>query len=111
MKTSADDIPVLLVGGGAIIAPDELSGASKVIKPEWSGVANAIGAATARVSGIVDTIESTESRTSAQVMEEISKRAVQKAVDNGAKADTVEVVELDHLPLQVSDTWVGRCIS
>ncbi len=36
MKTSADDIPVLLVGGRAIIAPDELSRASKVVKPEWS---------------------------------------------------------------------------
>lgn len=101
MKTSADDIPVLLVGGGAIIAPDELSGASKVVKPEWSGVANAIGAATARVSGIIDTIESTESKTSSQVLERISKRAIQRAVKNGAKAETVQVVEQDHLPLQV----------
>jgi hypothetical protein len=102
MKTSADDIPVLLVGGGAIIAPDELSGASRVVKPEWSGVANAIGAVTARVSWIIDTIESTESKSSSQIMKEISKRAIQKAVENGAKAETVQVVEMDHLPLQVS---------
>jgi N-methylhydantoinase A/oxoprolinase/acetone carboxylase beta subunit len=102
MKTSAADIPVLLVGGGAVMAPDELSGASKVVKPQWSGVANAIGAATARISGIVDTIESTESKTSAQVMELISKRAIEKAVENGAKIETVQVVEMDHLPLQVS---------
>ena len=101
MKTSAADIPVLLVGGGAVMAPDELSGASKVVKPQWSGVANAIGAATARVSGIIDTIESTESKTSALVMELISKRAIQKAVENGAKLETVQVVEMDHLPLQV----------
>jgi hypothetical protein len=72
------------------------------VKPEWSGVANAIGAATARVSGIIDTIQSTESKTSKQVMEEISKRAIQKAIENGAKAETVQVVEMDHLPLQVS---------
>lgn len=91
MKTSAEDIPVLLVGGGAIIAPDELAGASKVVKPQWSGVANAIGAATARVSGVIDTIESTESKTSAQVMDEVSKRAIQKAIDNGAIAATVQV--------------------
>jgi hypothetical protein len=44
MKTSAEDIPVLLVGGGAMLAPDKLAGASTVIKPEYSGVANAIGA-------------------------------------------------------------------
>jgi N-methylhydantoinase A/oxoprolinase/acetone carboxylase beta subunit len=102
MKTSADDIPVLLVGGGAILAPDELAGASKVVKPQWSGVANAIGAATARVSGIIDTIESTESKTTAQIMGLISERAVEKAVENGAKRETVQVVEMDHLPLQVS---------
>ncbi len=107
MKTSANDIPVLLVGGGAIIAPDSLSGASKVVKPEWSGVANAIGAATARVSGIIDTIESTENETSSEVMETISKRAIQKAIENGAKAETVQVVEMDHLPLQVN-TMLSR---
>ena len=102
MKTSADDLPVLLVGGGAVIAPDELAGASKVVRPEWSGVANAIGAATARVSGIIDTIESTESKTTAQVTEEISQLAIERAVDNGAKRETVQVVEIDHIPLQVS---------
>lgn len=83
------------------MAPDELVGASKVVKPEWSGVANAIGAATARVSGIIDTIESTDTMTPTRVMEEVSKRAIQKAIENGAKAETVQVVEMDHLPLQV----------
>lgn len=106
MKTSADELPVLLVGGGAIIAPDELAGASKVVKPEWSGVANAIGAATARVSGIIDTIESTETKTTHQVMEETSKRAIEKAIGNGAKKETVQVVEMDHLPLQASSPFI-----
>lgn len=49
MKTSPEDIPVLLVGGGAAIAPSILAGASRVIKPSYGGVANAIGAAIAKV--------------------------------------------------------------
>ncbi|KAK8139057.1 hydantoin utilization protein A [Apiospora sp. TS-2023a] len=100
MKTSPSDIPVVLVGGGAVIAPDRLVGASRVIKPNWSGVANAIGAATARVSGTVDSIVSTESRTVAHAIEEISQAAVDKAVANGAARQTVTIAEVESFPLQ-----------
>lgn len=104
MKTSPEDLPVLLVGGGAIVAPDELLGASRVIKPEYSGVANAIGAAIARVSAVIDTVKSTESKSVAVLVEEISKEAVQKAVKSGAAEDSVKIVEVDALPLPVSFT-------
>lgn len=100
MKTSPDDIPVVLVGGGAVIAPDSLKGASRVVKPNWSGVANAIGAATARVSGVVDLVESTESRSKAEVMEMVSKRAVEAAVQSGALRETVTIAEMESYPLQ-----------
>ncbi|GJC80850.1 putative D-/L-hydantoinase subunit A [Colletotrichum liriopes] len=100
MKTSPDDIPVVLVGGGAVIAPDALVGASRVIKPEWSGVANAIGAATARVSGVIDSIESTETKSSAEVLKELSQRAVDRAVENGALRESVTIAEIESFPLQ-----------
>jgi N-methylhydantoinase A/oxoprolinase/acetone carboxylase beta subunit len=99
MKTSPEDLPVLLVGGGAIIAPDELKGASRVIKPEWSGVANAIGAAMARVSAVIDTVKSTEKKTVKQILKEISEEAKAKTVEAGASAESVEVVEVEDLPL------------
>lgn len=101
MKTSPEDLPVLLVGGGAVIAPDELKGASKVLKPQWSQVANAIGAAIARVSAVVDTVKSTQSKTTAELLEEVNKEAIERTVAAGASRESVEIVEQETLPLQV----------
>ncbi|KAF2855492.1 DUF917-domain-containing protein [Plenodomus tracheiphilus IPT5] len=100
MKTTPEDIPVLLVGGGAVIAPDELRGASRVIKPKWSGVANAIGAAMARVSALVDTVKSTEKHTAKELLAEICEEAKQKTIQAGALAASVSIVEVEDLPLQ-----------
>lgn len=100
MKTSPEDVPVLLVGGGAVIAPDRLKGASRVIKPQWSGVANAIGAAMARVSAVIDTVKSTEKQTSKELLAEISEEAIQKTIEAGALATSVVIVEVEDLPLQ-----------
>lgn len=99
-KTSPEDIPVVLVGGGAIIAPESLRGASGVVKPDWSGIANAIGAATARVSGMVDSVGDTATRPKAQIMEDLSQRAIDAAVRNGALRETVTIAEMDSFPLQ-----------
>ncbi|KAF2831322.1 hypothetical protein CC86DRAFT_342049 [Ophiobolus disseminans] len=100
MKTAPEDLPVLLVGGGAVIAPDVLKGASRVIKPEWSGVANAIGAAMARVSAVVDTVKSTEKQTTKEILAEISEEAKQKTIEAGARPESVQIVEVEDLPLQ-----------
>lgn len=51
VKNSADPCTVILVGGGSVICPPQLDGVSKIIVPEFAGVANAIGAAIAQVSG------------------------------------------------------------
>ena len=51
MKLTRGDVPVVLVGGGSVLLPDSLSGASGILRPAHADVANAVGAAIGLVSG------------------------------------------------------------
>jgi hypothetical protein len=99
IKTSAGDVSVVLVGGGTILLGDALAGASEILKPDNAAVANAIGAAIAQVGGEIDHVFSLEGTSRAEVVAHAREEAVAKAVAAGALADTVEVVEVDEIPL------------
>jgi N-methylhydantoinase A/oxoprolinase/acetone carboxylase beta subunit len=101
MKTSPEDLPVILVGGGAIVAPNSLGGTSKVFKPALAHVANAIGAATARISVVEDTIMSTEETPARELLEQVKASALEKTAAAGAKSSSIEIVEVQTLPLPV----------
>lgn len=106
MKTSPGDMPVILVGGGAVVAPETLRGASRVLKPRWSEVANAVGAAIGRVSEVVDTIKSTESESEADILHKVKAEAVQRTVDAGALPSSVDIAEVDTMALPVSFMFI-----
>jgi N-methylhydantoinase A/oxoprolinase/acetone carboxylase beta subunit len=98
-KTTSEDIPVILVGGGSILLPSKLKGASRVVRPEHFDVANAIGAAIAQVSGSVDGIYDVASQGREKVIERIKEEARREAVRAGAAADSLEIVDLEEIPL------------
>ncbi len=99
MKISSGDVPVIVVGGGSILIPDSLKGAKEVIKPEHFEVANAIGAAIAQVSGSIDGVFDVAAKGRDRVLEEVKEAAKQEAVKAGADEGSVEVVELEEIPL------------
>lgn len=99
MKTSAGDVPVAVVGGGSILLPTELTGASEVDKPDHYDVANAIGAAIAQVSGHVDRVFSLDDQPREEALAEAKRLARQDAVEAGADPETVEIVDLEEVPL------------
>ncbi|KAF5712287.1 d-amino acid hydantoin hydrolase (hydantoinase) [Fusarium mundagurra] len=100
IKTSADPLPVLLVGGGAVLAPEDISGASKVILPPFHDVANAIGAAISRVSGDVDIVQSTAHQSEAQALERAKAMAVERAIQAGAIPESITMANVESIPLQ-----------
>ncbi|KAK7897213.1 hypothetical protein LTR67_005102 [Exophiala xenobiotica] len=111
MKTSEEDVPLILVGGGSVICPDTLKGVSQLIRPDFSNVANAIGAAMAKVSGLEDTIVNTESgdkRSEEDYMTGAREAALSKARSNGAESP--EVVEETVLPIPYAIAGARRII-
>ena len=99
VKLSRDDVPVALVGGGSILLGSDLAGASEVLRPQNSGVANAIGAAIGQVGGQVERVYSLESLSREQAIADCSAAAIARAVSAGADPSTIEVVEIDEVPL------------
>ncbi len=99
MKTSAAPIPVVLVGGGSVLVRDSLAGASEVIKPDHFAVANAIGAAIAQVGGETDRVFSLEKMTRDQALAQAKQDAIDKTLSAGAMPHSVEIVEVEEVPL------------
>ncbi|MFQ5537442.1 MAG: hydantoinase/oxoprolinase N-terminal domain-containing protein [Gemmatimonadota bacterium] len=97
MKIDAAPLPLLAVGGGAFLVPASLPGISEVIRVPHHAVANAVGAAIAQVSGEVDQVFSGMGRNAA--VEEAVVLARRRAEEAGADPGTLEVVEVEDLPL------------
>lgn len=99
MNNSANDLPVILVGGGATLLPTQLKHSSKVVRPQHADVANAIGVAMAKVSGSVDIIVLIENKTLEDFLVQAEEMAINTAIKAGAIPESVEIIELDSLPL------------
>ncbi|PON23479.1 hypothetical protein TGAM01_v207713 [Trichoderma gamsii] len=100
MKVSSAPVHVLLVGGGALLVKDGLDGVDKCIHPIHQGAANAVGAAIAKVSGEVDTVEILEGKSEKDILDAACARAIDQAIEKGASPDDVRIVEINKMPLQ-----------
>jgi N-methylhydantoinase A/oxoprolinase/acetone carboxylase beta subunit len=99
VKLSRVAQPLIVVGGGSVLVPDRLPGASEVHRPEHFDVANAIGAAIAMVSGQIDRIFDPGRAGRQAMLDEARGQAREQAIRAGADPRTVEIVEIEELPL------------
>ncbi|MEX1148098.1 MAG: hydantoinase/oxoprolinase family protein [Sphingomonadales bacterium] len=100
MKSSSSDVPLILVGGGAVLISKPIPGTNEVIVPDNAGVANAIGAAIAQVGAEVDRVFSYEEMGRDGAMAEARADVIEQAVTAGAVPDSVEIVDIEEVPLQ-----------
>lgn len=90
--------PLVAVGGGAFLVPDEIPGIGQVLRPDHGQVANAVGAAIALASGRWETlIPAGPGREEA--LAEAGRIARERAVQAGAEPSTIEIVEISEVPL------------
>jgi N-methylhydantoinase A/oxoprolinase/acetone carboxylase beta subunit len=99
MKTSKEDRALVAVGGGSILVPDRIPGVSEIIRPEHFDAANAVGAAIASVSGQVDRIFNLGPAGRQGALDEAYSEATEHAVAAGADPGTVQIVEVEEIPL------------
>lgn len=97
MRTSTTPLPIILVGGGSILISRKISSASDITKPEYAPVANAIGAAIAQVGGEVERMFSLDNISRDEALDQTKREATQKAIDAGAQADTVSIVDIEEV--------------
>jgi len=111
MKTTADPVPAILVGGGSILIRDQPPGVSDMYRPDHAGVANAIGAAIGQVSGEVDRIYNLATPQDREAaFAEARELATQRVLDGGGTRDGLEIINLEAIPLQYLPGGATRVI-
>lgn len=99
LKTDSHPIPLVLVGGGAPILPNELAGVSEIIRPPHYEVANAYGAAIAQIGGEAEKVFNLSAISREAAIEAVKAAAAQNALAAGAKADTIITLTVNDTPL------------
>lgn len=99
VRPSAGALPVVLVGGGAVLAARPLAVAASVHRPAHAGVANAVGAALAEVGGECERVFSLEQTSRGAARAEAEREAAERAVAAGADAGSVRIADVEELPL------------
>ena len=98
-RLSPEPLPIIVVGGGSIL----VDGADRRPRSRSSrkhfAVANAVGAAIAQVSGEVDRVYALGEIGRERALDDAKRRAVDAAVAAGATRDSVEIVDVEDVPL------------
>jgi N-methylhydantoinase A/oxoprolinase/acetone carboxylase beta subunit len=97
-RLSPEPLPVIVVGGGSILVDGPIAGL-EVVKPNHYAVANAVGAAIAQVSGEVDRVYSLARMSRDAALDDAKQQATDAAVAAGALRDSIEIVDVEDVPL------------
>jgi len=99
LRSGPDPVPAVIVGGGSFLIPDDIEGISEIHRPDYYTTANAIGVATAQVSGQSDRLYDLDDRSRPEALSLAKQRAIDDAVKNGAEEESISVLSVEETPL------------
>ena len=108
MKPGSQSMPVILVGGGAVLVTKPLAAASEIHRPTNAGVANAIGAAIAQVGGETEKLVSYRNAPRDEAISEVTRQATDRAIAAGASPPTIRTVDIEETAIPYMDEGATR---
>lgn len=98
-RTSAEEMPVLVVGGGSVLLGETIDGL-RVIRLPHHDLANAVGVAIAQVSGEMSKIVTLDDAlTRDDAIARVTAEANAAAIADGADPDSLHVLAVSDVPL------------
>jgi N-methylhydantoinase A/oxoprolinase/acetone carboxylase beta subunit len=108
MKVTPGELPLVAVGGAAFLIPDEIEGISHIVRPQFAEVANAVGAAMGKVGAESEIVYSRGKESRIITLDRARKLATDKAIAAGADRQTVEIMEIEEVPISYLDEPLVR---
>ncbi|MFQ5794281.1 MAG: hydantoinase/oxoprolinase N-terminal domain-containing protein [Candidatus Bipolaricaulia bacterium] len=98
MKTIAGEIPVIFIGGGALVVPTELEGTSEAIKPEHFEIGGAVGTTIAEIGAYAEGVVDLEHEDRDEAIANVTETAKDNATAAGAIRETARVIDVEEIP-------------
>ena len=99
MKTTAEPVPAIFIGGGAMVVPKEgLSGVSEVLSPDHFEVGGAVGTTIAEIGAYAEGVVDLEQEDRDGAIVRVTEQAKDNAQAAGAIRETVEVMDVEEIP-------------
>jgi len=99
MKTTAEPVPAIFIGGGAMVVPKEkLAGVSEVLSPDHFEVGGAVGTTIAEIGAYAEGVVDLEQEDRDDAIARVTEQAKDNAQSAGAIRETVEVMDVEEIP-------------
>jgi len=99
MKTTAEPVPAIFIGGGALVVPKTgIGGVSHVLSPDHFEIGGAVGTTIAEIGAYAEGVVDLDVQDRDDALSHVTEQAIDHAEAAGALRETVEVMDVEEIP-------------